>query len=219
MKTVQETVEEIIHKTPFMTEALHDKLINVSSLARSIQDRVESKLGKPVKEGAIMMAINRIPPTQHIKIKKNLNKFILTLGDFLVRSDLCDFTFKNSSTMPKAVAKIMGDLTNTDDYFFTVSQGIFEANIVASRNLTKRIETVFKNESLICTEANLASITIKLPKGNLEQSGIYYFILKQLAWADIPVQEVISTTHEMTLVVEENRINETFSILMDIKKT
>jgi aspartokinase len=67
--------------------------------------------------------------------------------------------------------------------------------------------------------SKLASITIKLPKTNLEQSGIYYFILKQLAWANIPVQEVISTTHEITLVVKENDINKTFSILIDLKKT
>jgi len=63
----------------------------------------------------------------------------------------------------------------------------------------------------------LASVTIKLPKSNMEQSGIYYFILKQLAWADIPVQEVISTTHEMTIVVKDTDINQTFSILMDMK--
>lgn len=218
MKTVQETVEQIINKTPFMTEALNDKLINVSSLARKIRGDVEKNLGKPVKEGAIMMAINRIPPTQNIKIQKNIKKFVLSLGDFLVRSDLCDFTFKNTPTLPKAIAKIMSDVSESDDFFFTVSQGIFETNIVASRNFNELISEVFEKETIISTDANLASITIKLPKGNLEQSGIYYFILKQLAWADIPVQEVISTTHEMTLVVEEERINQTFAILMDIKK-
>ena len=126
------------------------------------------------------------------------------------------FTYKNTPTLPKAIAKIMSDLN--DDFFFTVSQGIFETNIVASRSLKAQIDETFKAENLICTDANLASITIKLSEGNLEQSGIYYFILKQLAWADIPVQEVISTTHEMTLVVEEKRINETFAILMDLKK-
>ena len=64
---------------------------------------------------------------------------------------------------------------------------------------------------------DLASITIKLPKENLEQSGIYYFILKQLAWADISLQEIISTTNEMTIVVNEEDINQTFAILMDMK--
>ena len=79
------------------------------------------------------------------------------------------------------------------------------------------IEKVLITESLINSMLNLSSITIKLPKENQEQSGVYYFILKQLAWADIPLQEVISTTHEMTIVVKEEDINETFAILMDLK--
>jgi hypothetical protein len=41
--------------------------------------------------------------------------------------------------------------------------------------------------------------------------------LKQLAWADIPLQEIISTTNEMTIVVKEKDINQTFAILMDMK--
>jgi hypothetical protein len=56
-----------------------------------------------------------------------------------------------------------------------------------------------------------------LPKDNQAHSGIYYFILKQLAWADIPLQEIISTTNEMTIVVKEEDINQTFAILMDMK--
>ena len=48
-------------------------------------------------------------------------------------------------------------------------------------------------------------------------AGICYFILKQFAWANIAVQEVISTTHEMTVVVKEEDVNETFAILMDMK--
>ena len=46
MKTIQETVETIIKRTPFIDEAMRDKLINVSSLARLIQPEVEKILGK-----------------------------------------------------------------------------------------------------------------------------------------------------------------------------
>ena len=98
-----------------------------------------------------------------------------------------------------------------------MSQGIFETNIVTSKNLRPFVEEIFDNETLTNSMLDLASITIKLPKENQEQSGIYYFILKQLAWADIPLQEIISTTNEMTIVVKEKDINQTFAILMDMK--
>ena len=79
------------------------------------------------------------------------------------------------------------------------------------------MKEIFEHETLTHSMLDLASITIKFPKDNLEQSGVYYFILKQLAWADIPLQEIISTTNEMTIVVKEEDINQTFSILMDMK--
>jgi aspartokinase len=218
MKTIQETVETIIKRTPFIEEAMQDKLINVSSLARLIQPEVEEILGKKVKTGAVMMSINRMSPIEILKIRKNVKSLSLQLGDFIVRSDLFDYTFKNSKTLPLNISKIFARIGNNRESFFTVSQGIFETNIVISANLKQEVDDIFKDEELINSMSKLASITIKLPKINLEQSGIYYFILKQLAWANIPVQEVISTTHEITLVVKEADINRTFSILIDLKK-
>ena len=164
------------------------------------------------------MSINRMSPQEILKIRKNVKSLSLKLGDFIVRSDLFDYTFKNSSSLPLNISKIFARIGNNRESFFTVSQGIFETNIVISANLKEEVDEIFSGEELINSMSELASITIKLPKKNLEQSGIYYFILKQLAWANIPVQEVISTTHEMTLVVKEEDINKTFSILIDLKK-
>ncbi|CAM1338907.1 hypothetical protein [Tenacibaculum aestuarii] len=217
MKTIQEAVEITIRKTPFIEEALNEKLINVSSLAREILPEVSKLLKKDVKVGAVMMAINRLSPANELRVRKNIKRLALNLGDVIVRSDLCDFTFKNTTSLLKEIAKILSKSADSNDYFLTVSQGIFETNIVTSKNLQPYVEEIFKKETLINNVNDLASITLKLPKENLDQSGIYYFILKQFAWANIAVQEVISTTHEMTIVVKERDVNETFAILMDLK--
>jgi hypothetical protein len=217
MKTIQEVVEGTIRKTPFIEEALNEKLINVSSLARIILPEVSKALKKEVKVGAVMMAINRLSPASELRIRKNIKKLALDLGDVIVRSDLCDFTFKNTPSLLKEIAKILTKSSESSDYFLTVSQGIFETNIVISKNLQPFVNEIFEKENLIANVLELASLTIKLPKENQEQSGIYYFILKQLAWADISLQEIISTTNEMTIVVKEKDINQTFALLMDMK--
>ena len=217
MKTIQEVVESTVRKTPFIEEALNEKLINVSSLARIILPEVSKALKKDIKVGAVMMAINRLSPASELRIRKNIKKLALDLGDVIVRSDLCDFTFKNTTSLLKEISRILSKSSESADYFLTVSQGIFETNIVTSKNLRPFVEEIFEKETLLKSMLELASITIKLPKDNQEQSGIYYFILKQLAWADIPLQEIISTTNEMTIVVREKNINQTFAILMDMK--
>ena len=217
MRTIQEAVTAIINKTPFIEEALYDKLINVSSLARIIKPEVETMLKKEIKDGAIMMAINRLSPSSVLKTRRNIKKIALSSGDFIMRSDLCDYTFKNTPTLVQRISKLLNDIGNDNNNFLTISQGVFETNIVVSKKLKERIDEIFKDEIALWSITNLASITIKLPKSNIEQSGIYYFILKQLAWADISVQEVISTTHEITIVVKETDIKQAFSILMDMK--
>jgi len=217
MRTIQEAVTTIINKTPFIEEALYDKLINVSSLARIIKPEVETMLNKEIKDGAIMMAINRLSPSSVLKTRRNIKKIALSSGDFIMRSDLCDYTFKNTPTLVQRISKLLNDIGNDNNNFLTISQGVFETNIVVSKKLKERIDEIFKDEITLWSITNLASITIKLPKSNIEQSGIYYFILKQLAWADISVQEVISTTHEITIVVKETDIKQAFSILMDMK--
>ena len=218
MKTIQEVVETTIRKTPFIEEALNEKLINVSSLARIILPEVSQTLKKDVKVGAVMMAINRLSPASELRIRKNIRKFTLSLGDFIVRSDLSDYTYKNTKSLLKEIAKILTVAADNKDSFITVSTGIFETNIVISQPLKPYVKDFFIHERLIHNVENLASITIKLPEGNLEQSGFYYFILKQLAWANIPLQEIISTTNEITLVVKEKDINNAFAILMDLKR-
>ncbi len=184
MRTIQEAVTAIINKTPFIEEALYDKLINVSSLARIIKPEVETMLKKEIKDGAIMMAINRLSPSSVLKTRKNIKKIALASGDFIMRSDLCDYTFKNTSTLVQKISKLLNDIGNDNDNFLTISQGVFETNIVVSTRLKEMIDEIFKDEITLWSITNLASITIKLPKSNIEQSGIYYFILKQLAWAE-----------------------------------
>ena len=142
MKTIQEVVESTVRKTPFIEEALHEKLINVSSLARIILPEVSKTLKKDIKVGAVMMAINRLSPASELRIRKNIKKIAVNLGDFIVRSDLCDFTFKNTPTLLKEIAKILTKTADKNDAFLTISQGIFETNIVASKSLQKYIKKI-----------------------------------------------------------------------------
>lgn len=216
--TTQEAVSSIIKKTPFLEEALRDGLINVSALARQLQEEIEIESGKCAKQGAIMMAINRLSPSNILEVRKSIEKITFTINDFTLRSNLCGFTFKNSFSLLKSLGNFMEEIDDRADSFFTVTQGVFETSFIINRKLGYAIQHFFKQEKVVCQTDDLASITIKLPKMNVEISGIYYLILKQLAWSGITVYELISTTHEMTIFVKENKIKETFELLMDMKK-
>lgn len=218
MSSIGKATEEIINRSPFLREALTENLINVSALARKIKPEVEEKLKKKIKEGAIVMSIKRMSPGYYHRINLKIKNFMGSLGDFLVRSDLEDFTFENSETLTLRQADMMMFLNKENDVFYTFSHGVNESTIITSNSIVDKLTDVFKDEKLKSRNKDLASITIKLPTVNTEISGIYYFILKHLAWEGINIVEVISTTNEFSVIVKSDDIDSAFSVLMQLKK-
>ena len=218
MITISETVKDIISLSPFLEEALADNLVNVSSLARKILPDVENRLQKNVKEGAVIMAINRLAPNYYYKIIIGLKNFITNLGDFTVRSDLMDYTYLNSDGLRKKQSILLKQLEDQMGVFYTFSQGINETTIIISASQETLMDELFKTENLVSKKTDLSTITMKLPDENTEISGFYYFILKNLAWEGVNIMEVISTTNEFTIVVRDVDVQKAFSILLNLKK-
>jgi aspartokinase len=80
------------------------------------------------------------------------------------------------------------------------------------------ITNLFKNEKLKSHSTDLASVTVKLPSVNTEIYGIYYYILKHLAWEGINIVELVSTSNEFTIVVKQDFVDKAFKILMQLKR-
>ncbi len=217
--TIAQAVDNYIRNSPFLEEALNDQLINISSMARLMQPEVEKQLGRTIQTGAIVMAINRRPAQDSYRVSKHIREFMNRLGDIIVRSDLRDYTFENSEGLNTCNRLLMDGIAGEKEIFCTISQGVFETTLVVSSLLTERIKEIYKREKLIASMEKLSSVTIRLPESNTEVSGIYYFLLKRLAWEGINICEVISTSNEVTLVVYEKDVHKAFALLMEMKQT
>jgi hypothetical protein len=92
-----------------------------------------------------------------------------------------------------------------------------EINIVISNIMDKTVESLFKGEQCTQKANNLSSITVKLPAENVSVPGIYYFIFQRLAWEGIVLNEVISTTNEFTIIVNDEQVDIAFKTIKDLK--
>ena len=115
--------------------------------------------------------------------------------------------------------ELLSEIASDEQIFFTLSRGVFETTMVISQKEEAVLNKLYKNEVCLSNIKNLSSITIKLPKSNTEVAGVYYYLLKRLAWRGINITAVISTTNEFTIVLKEDEINRAFSILNQLKKT
>lgn len=216
MITVPEVVEELVKHSPFIEEGLKRKLINLSSLARELQPQIQERLLKDIKLGAVVMALKRLE--RKIEAKDNSIYSILSnLGDITVRSNIITFTFHNSPTIYARFELLLSKTKDIDNSFLTFTEGVFEVSLFASKNLEKEIEKAFRGERLKNKITNLSSITIIIPEEATQVPGVYYSILKVLAWEGINFVEVLSSYTELTIFLEEKTIDRAFSALKKIR--
>ena len=217
MKTIASEVFGYIKTKPFLLSALSQNLINLTSLARKIQPEIEKSLRKPAKNGAIVMALKRISDNEEFVSTHKIVKVLKNIGDITVRSSLVDYCFKISDTLLPAKAEFLKQIGTSKNIFFTTSRGVGESNIIVSQQLAPIIESVFFNEVCLEKTEDLSAISIKLPTENVTIAGIYYFIFQRLSWEGVNINEVVSTSNEFTILMNEKSVNTAFKVIKDLK--
>lgn len=217
MKTVSNCVEDILITQPYLEEALSRNIINFSALAIELTEPISKMLKKDVKPGAIMMALRRYNPPVTLSNSIKMKRVIQNLGDITVRSNLTDFTVKNSETLIENHAKILDKINQESKLFYTFTRGIHESNIIVSSSLNEFINDCFKHENFLAIQEGLSAISVNLPQNNSKIAGLYYHFFKRLAWEGIVLYEVISTTNEFTILVEDEYVDKAFTAIKKVK--
>ncbi|MCG2460151.1 aspartate kinase [Flavobacteriaceae bacterium F89] len=217
MKTISSIVEGYIKKKPFLQSALSQGIINLTSLSRIIKPDIEVQLGKDVRNGAIVMALKRLSDDLEFRATHKIIKVLKNIGEITVRSSLTDFTFLVSDTILESQTLLLEEVSKNKEVFYTSSRGVNETNIVVSNILDTAVERLFQHEKCTQKATNLSSITVKLPAENVSVPGIYYFIFQRLAWEGIVLYEVISTTNEFTILVNDEQVDIAFRTIKDLK--
>jgi len=217
MKTISSVVEQYIKKKPFLQSALAQGIINLTSLSRIVRPEIEEELGKDIRNGAIVMALKRLSDDLEFRATHKIIKVLKNIGEITVRSSLTDFTFLISESILENQGLLLNEINKNKDVFYTSSRGVNELNIVVSNSLDSTVEKLFATEKCTQKAENLSSITVKLPSENVSVPGLYYFIFQRLAWEGIVLYEVISTTNEFTILVDDEHIDIAFKTIKDMK--
>ena len=217
MRTISAAVAHYLKSKPFIQGALSQGIINLTSLSRTIKPEIEDMMGKEVKNGALVMALKRVALVMDFSITQKILGVLRNVREITVRSSLTDYTFLVSDTLLSKQAELIRQIQSTPDIFYTSSRGVNETNIVISSVCKETVEALFKDERCIQKTENLSSITVKLPEENVGTPGIYYFIFQKLAWEGIVLYEVISTTNEFTILVDDDNVDKAFKAIKDLR--
>jgi len=211
MITVPDIVRKIISRTPYLEEALSRDIINLSGLARDIRPEVEKLTMKKVELGSVIMALKRLQPK--LRTSLELEMIFKTPPELILRSNLLEITIANSSLLAEKQKHLLLYASKRHAQFITITHGIFETTIIASRQTLDMIYKLYKDEKIISEIADLSSITVKFPVDIINISGVYYTILKILAWENIDITEVVSTYSEITIILKKDYVERAFGLI------
>lgn len=213
MITISQLVEEAVLKSPFLEEGLSRKLINLSALARELKPDFETRLYKDLEVGSIVMALKRFSSKLNSTHSQKLETILKNLTDFTVRSNIVSLTYSARPELSHKQEKVMELANQITGSFLTITDGVFETAFFASASLEKVIEENLKDEDLKNKQTGLSSITIILPTQALDVPGVYYSILKSLAFNGVNFQEVVSSYTELTIFLKSENIEKAFAVL------
>ena len=123
MKTISQAVTHYIKSKPFLSSALSDGIINLTSLSRQIKPEIEEILRKEINHGAIVMALNRLSINLEFQHTHKIIKVLKKIGDITVRSNLVDYNFKVSDTILANQSSLLKELDISKNNFYTSSRG------------------------------------------------------------------------------------------------
>jgi hypothetical protein len=212
MITVTQSVEKIINRSRYLSEAISKGLINTSSLARYIRPEVETMLLKEVSDASILMAINRL--SKQLKPKYSSHAILQQTPPMILHGQLSLFVYKKSKNLGEILKKLVEiEPTNQSFFLFSMQNSLL---VVCSKDLLEKTEKLFHDIPPLKTAKTISAITIFLPKDVLNTPGIYYFFLKSLAWEGVNIIEIISVEDEVTLVLEDKDAQNAYTILQSL---
>ena len=212
MITITEVTKDIINRSPFLSEALYEDIANISGIARKIRPQIEKKLLEEVSEEAVAMALRRIK--KRLKPPESDEEILKDTKNITVRSNLVEFVFPNSPDIINIHQEMLKITEKKKDAFFNISTGHLESTIVVSDELEKDTDRILKNQKGVMKIKDLSSITMKFSdKLTLATPGVYYVVLKALAWNGISAIEVASVGWELNMLFKNDTVDRAFSVI------
>ena len=217
MRTITDSIRELLQRSPYLAEALSQGIINYSGLARQLKGQLEEEHLKKFTGGAIIMALKRLGKmTPSSRSQFHVSQ---TVRNITVRSNLVEYAFQNSRTLLKIQEKLLAMTEKEEDTMVNFARGVFETAIIVSVPLEKKLQELTAAETCIKHFHRLSSISIRFHQDTAHIPGIYYPFFQALAWHGINFIEIISGFSELTFVFEDKEVDRAFAVIKGLTET
>lgn len=213
MPTVAHLVQQQVRALPQLEQFIERDLVSFHRLARYLRPQLEAELGKEVEEGAIVMALSRL----RSKMGERRSRQEAAPGwdaiQLSLREGVVEIDVRKTPSALAAAQKLQSLMKGGPADVFSFVSGQYELTIITSAEYEKPFLAALKKEKLLHTERDLSLLYLQFPSEVLYQPGFFDRVLRELAWENINVFEIISTLNELILVLKSKDASRAYELL------
>jgi len=200
MVTISHVVQKLVNDRVFIQEAMSRGIISHGSLAEQLKPEIEEELGREVKHHAIVMALRRY--TETLKELHKKISFDYT-SEIIMKTDICDVAVFRSPSLLDKLKRIYDIVDFEKGDILNVIHGRYEVSIVTNERYRERTLGFLKDEKVLNVEKDLVSLTLTYAKDFLHTPGVVFNVVRNIAWENINIFEIVSTNTELTLILHK----------------
>jgi len=213
--TVSHLVKKIVGENSFLMEAMGKELISYGNLAEQLKQEIEKELGKKIKEPAIIMALRRYADDLR-DFDKKTRRFRFE-GEILMRTNIMDFNIVKSNSLLNKIKNLYGLIDFERGDVLNIILGNNEVSIITNEKYKEKLSNFLKGEKIINKEFDVVSLTLSFrSKDFIYTPGVVFTAVRNLAWNNINILEIVSTMTELTFILKKKDSIKAYNILSSL---
>lgn len=212
MLTISSAVEQVVAASDFAIEGLQSSCLNMTAYAEQIYDEVAKLTKKPVQKTSIVMALTRLAKKYREQLPETQD---FRLFNLVSRSGLTELTYPKTPQLQRDVAKLFERADIQSAPFCVATVGLGEISIVTDNNLARSIQRELGAHTPSLNLSGLSSLTMQVGIETIDTPRQSYTVIKQLALRNIAIAEYITSPTELTVILYDRDLKESFGILHD----
>jgi aspartokinase len=215
MVTISHIVEKLINDRVFIQEPISKGIVSHGSLAKQLKPEIEKELGKEVKTHAIVMAIRRYAESFKEKYKEIVFDYS---SEIILKKDMCDIAVLRSPSLLNKLKRLYDIVDFEKGDILNIIHGRHEVSVVTNERYREKLLNILKGEKILNLENNLVSLTLTFSKDFLHTPGVIFNVVRNIAWENINIFEIVSTNTELTFILNKKDAVKGYTVLEKLVK-
>lgn len=201
MVTISHMVNKLIDGNIYLQEAIGKGIASYGSIAKKLKPDIEDELRKEVAHYAIVAAIRRYSERMNLRFKDI--KFDANTSEVNLKTNIIDINVLKTLNLFDKLKHIYDIIQFEKGDMLHIIYGRNTVNIVTNERYKEDICKFLQNEKITSVEEKLVSLSFSISKELVGTPGVLFQIVRNFAWENINIIEVISIDLEITFIVHE----------------